>query len=99
MMKYYNFEPDKLILRDHLAIERTHLANERTLLAYLRSGFMLFITAISILKLFEGDIIFKYIAFTILPLSLFTIVFGVLRYRKVRNKLMIFSKEKNPTNV
>jgi putative membrane protein len=93
-MKYYDVEPDELILRDHLAAERTHLANERTLLAYLRSGFMLFITSISILKLFEGDTTFRYIAFAILPLSLFAIIFGVFRYRKVRNKLMSFSTKK-----
>jgi putative membrane protein len=62
-MKYYDVEPDELILRDHLAAERTHLANERTLLAYLRSGFMLFITALSVLKLSKDDTTLRYIAF------------------------------------
>jgi len=34
---------EKIILRDHLAMERTKLANERTLLSYLRSALYLFL--------------------------------------------------------
>ncbi len=40
--KPYNVQ-EKLILRDHLALERTRLANERTLLTYIRSALYLII--------------------------------------------------------
>jgi putative membrane protein len=93
----YNVTPDKLILRDYLAAERTHLANERTLLAYLRSALILFIAAITILKIFEGDHTMRWIAFSLGPLSMFTGIFGVYRYRRTRKKLMAFDRKKFET--
>jgi putative membrane protein len=92
-MKYYNVEPEELLLRDHLAAERTHLANERTLLAYLRSALLLFITALTFLKLFEGDATMRYVAITILPIALFAALFGIVRYRKVRSRLLSFNRK------
>ncbi|MGA2507748.1 MAG: DUF202 domain-containing protein [Chitinispirillaceae bacterium] len=93
----YNVTPDKLILRDYLAAERTHLANERTLLAYLRAALILFITAISILKIFEGDHTMRWIAFSLGPLSIFTGIFGVYRYLRTRKKLMAFDAKQTGT--
>jgi putative membrane protein len=79
-----NVTPDKLILRDCLAAERTRLANERTLLAYLRCALILFMAAITILKLFEGDHAMTWNAFFLGPLSIFTgINNGKVVYRKV----------------
>jgi len=49
--KYYDCE--KLILRDHLAIDRTVLANERTLLAYFRTALALFAAGASLLQFFK----------------------------------------------
>jgi putative membrane protein len=93
----YNVTPDKLILRDYLAAERTHLANERTLLAYLRSALILFIAAITILKLFEGDHAMMWIAFFLGPLSMFTCLFGVCRYIRTKKKLMAFDRKQSET--
>jgi putative membrane protein len=93
----YNVTPDKLILRDYLAAERTHLANERTLLAYLRSALILFITAITILKLFEGNHVVTWIAYSLGPLSIFTGIFGVYRYMRTKKKLMAFDPKQLDT--
>jgi hypothetical protein len=72
-----NVTPDKLILRDCLAAERT-------LLAYLRCALILFMAAITILKLFEGDHAMTWYAFFLGPLSIFTgINNGKVVYRKV----------------
>jgi len=43
-------QPEDLILRDHLALDRTRLANERTLLAYLRTALMLVVTGATAVK-------------------------------------------------
>jgi uncharacterized membrane protein YidH (DUF202 family) len=42
-----------IILRDYLALERTRLANERTLLAYTRTALMLFVSGVTLIKVFE----------------------------------------------
>ena len=43
----------RLILRDHLALERTRLANERTVLAYVRTAFALLAGALTLAHLYE----------------------------------------------
>jgi putative membrane protein len=93
----YNVASDKLILRDYLAAERTHLANERTLLAYLRSSLILFIAAITILKLFEGEHAMMWIAFILGPMSVFTGIFGIYRYIRTKKKLMAFDRKQSET--
>jgi putative membrane protein len=93
----YNVTPDKLILRDYLAAERTHLANERTLLAYLRSALILFIAAITIFKLFEGEHAMIWVAIILGPLSIFTGIFGVYRYLRTRKKLLAFDRKQSET--
>lgn len=47
----YNFDKDKMILRDFLAADRTLLANERTLLAYIRTGISLIAVGIYLIRL------------------------------------------------
>ena len=79
---YSQFNTAELILRDHLAIDRTLLANERTLLSYLRSGVALFIAGISIIH-FSREIWFTTLGFICLPSGLFTVLFGVARFRKM----------------
>ena len=44
---------DKLILRDHLAMERTTLANQRTLLAYIRTAVSFFGAGIALVKVID----------------------------------------------
>lgn len=42
---------EKMILRDHLAIERTKLANERTLLSYIRTSLYLLTVGVGIFQI------------------------------------------------
>lgn len=42
---------EKLILRDHLALERTKLANERTLFSYIRTSLYLLTAGIGIFQI------------------------------------------------
>ena len=50
---YSKVEKEKLILRDHLAIDRTVLANERTILAYVRTALAFLIVGGTLLKFFD----------------------------------------------
>lgn len=43
---------EKLILRDHLALERTKLANERTLFSYIRTSLYLLTAGIGIFQIY-----------------------------------------------
>jgi putative membrane protein len=79
---YSQFDPAELILRDQLAIDRTLLANERTLMSYLRSGVALFIAGVSIIH-FSHEVWFTVTGFLCLPFGFFTVLFGILRFRKM----------------
>ena len=84
---YVRFDPDKLILRDHLAVDRTLLANERTLLAYLRSAVALVIAGVSIMH-FSQEGWFWAIGIACLPVGVATGVVGVLRYVKMNRDIV-----------
>lgn len=49
----HQHEPNDLILRDRLALERTRLANERTLLSYLRTSLMLLVAGATAVKIVD----------------------------------------------
>jgi putative membrane protein len=51
---YEGFADSKMILRDHLAIDRTILANERTVLAYCRTALALALTGAGVMKVFKS---------------------------------------------
>ena len=86
-MAYDNIPPEKLILRDVLALDRTLLANERTLLAYMRTATMLLISGITIIKLFSDNPSMVIFGYLLLPVSLGTAILGTLRFWKT-NKLI-----------
>jgi putative membrane protein len=50
-LRYNNAENEKMILRDHLALERTRLANERTFLAYLKTAIVLLASGLALMEL------------------------------------------------
>jgi len=77
---YSELYKEELILRDFLATDRTILANERTFLAYMRTMLALAVAGISFIKIFEDPII-HIVGWIFLPLGLFTLVLGVIRYR------------------
>ncbi|MDD3887564.1 MAG: DUF202 domain-containing protein [Patescibacteria group bacterium] len=78
--------PEKLILRDHLALDRTNLANERTFLAYLRTALAFIILGASIVKLFPTiNYIIAGLISIIIGIS--SLVFGIARFYQVKNKI------------
>lgn len=80
----YNTE-ERMILRDYLALQRTYLANERTLFSYMRSGLYLIVAAVAFLRL--KDLELESLAYSLFGISLFMIVFGVVRYMILHRKL------------
>ncbi len=85
---------ERIILRDFLALERTTLANERTLFAYIRTSLYLILGGIAFVQLKDFENI-RWLGFFSFGLSLILIVFGLLRFYKLRKKLGKFYKEKD----
>jgi putative membrane protein len=83
---YSRFDPNDLILRDKLAIDRTRLANERTLLAYLRSGAALMIAGISIMH-FSTEDWFGAVGIVCIPVGIITGIVGIGRYRRMKKSI------------
>lgn len=79
--------PEKLILRDYLALDRTVLANERTLLAYLRTAIMLLISGITIIKLFEESAFMVGFGAVLIPLSIVVAALGYIRFCRVGRRI------------
>ncbi len=75
-------DTNELILRDYLSIARSKLANERTLLAYLRTGLMFFVSGLSLIKLFPTEVILLFLGYILIPVSLFTIILGAIRFKQ-----------------
>jgi len=90
---YQEHDHARLILRDHLAIDRTVLANERTLLSYLRSGVILVVSAVTVLKLFGGVPGVIHISYLLLLLGALSAAFGLLRFVSVRRRLAHFKAQ------
>ncbi len=83
---YSQFDAEKLILRDQLAIDRTNLANERTLLAYLRSAVALVLAGLTIIH-FASQGWFQILGVVCLPAGVVTGVLGAIRYRNMRGTI------------
>jgi putative membrane protein len=86
----YNTNEEK-ILRDYLALDRTKLANERTLLAYLRTVIGLVASAIGLIELVDVTWA-KILGIVFLALAPVCLLFGVLNFVKVKNKLDMVEK-------
>jgi putative membrane protein len=97
-MSYDNIPPEKLILRDVLAVDRTFLANERTLLAYMRTAIMLFISGITIIKLFSETPVMVVLGYGMLPVSFLVAILGSYRFRKT-NRMIKVSDEKDASQL
>jgi len=99
MKPYREIQPEQLILRDRLARDRTELANERTLLAYIRTGIMLLGSSITLIKLLADSPFMLILGYVLFPISLLTIIWGIIRYRKVKailDKVEKYSRNPNP---
>ena len=86
-MPYSKIDPDKMILRDHLAYDRTVLANERTLLAYFRTAIALLAAGGTLIKLFPDELGMTRLGFVLLAVGAVSAVVGGLRFIAVRRRL------------
>jgi putative membrane protein len=82
---------ERMILRDHLAMERTKLANERTLLSYVRSSLYLLLGGIGLVgikqNLFED---LKVVGLVAIGLSVLFLAVGIIRYIQLKRHLRQF---------
>lgn len=77
---------DKLILRDHLALERTRLANERTFMAYIRSSLYLIIGGLALLELTHfGNL--EWVGLVSLSLAAIFALIGMTRFLQLKKQL------------
>lgn len=80
---YDSFSAHEFILRDWLALDRTVLANERTLLAYGRTSLGLFLTGVTLIKVFKSNFaIGTGWAFVFAAIGIF--IYGFRRFRKTQ---------------
>jgi len=101
--KQYKVEPEKMIVRDHLAADRTAQANERTFLAYVRTALAFGAGGIGLIKLFGESIPIIVTGWILITLGLVVLVFGIIRFiqfRKIISNLVhndqVKSEENNP---
>jgi putative membrane protein len=79
--------PEELILRDHLAIDRTRLANERTLLAYMRTSLMLLIAGATAVKLVDVNLTILITGWVFIMVGSVVGVVGVWRFLAMRQSI------------
>lgn len=83
---YADTQKEKLILRDHLAIDRTVLANERTLLAYIRTVLAFLVVGGTLLKFFNGLTI-NIIGWLFIACGALIMGVGSYKYLEMRSKI------------
>ncbi len=69
-----------------LAAERTRLANHRTFLAYQRTALTLFVAGVTFIRFFDSLIV-EIIGGVFVPVGIITIVVGIVRYRRTRDRI------------
>jgi len=74
-------------LSDRLSVQRTKMANQRTFLAYLRTALFCFVAGLTIVRLQPGDQLLAVVSAFLVLGALFTMVFGMTTYRKVKASL------------
>lgn len=77
---------EKLILRDHLAMERTNLANQRTFLAYIRTAVSFFGAGIALVKVIDIPA-FTAIGWVFMAASPLILALGVFSYQESKRRV------------
>lgn len=77
---------EKIILRDHLALQRTKLANERTLLMFVKSSIYLIIAGVAFINMKDFDNM-PYLGIACLSTSGIILIIGIIRYYQLRKYL------------
>ena len=84
--KYGDTTFSKLILRDHLAIDRTMLSAENTFLSYVRTSLTVLAAGVTLIH-FSSNVFVKIIGVLISSVSIFLFTFGLKRTSKLKNKI------------
>lgn len=89
---FKRFVEKELNLNDQLAAIRSILASERTFLAYQRTALATLAAGFTLIQFFQSIEIIV-IGWILIPVALFTLAIGFVRYRKTRR--YIFKLEKD----
>ena len=89
---------EKLILRDHLALERTKLANERTLFSYIRTSLYLLTAGIGIFQI-ENISRLDGLAWVCIICGIFIFILGFVRFMQMRRHLKSYIKTSSKQQV
>ncbi len=73
--------------QQYLARLRTQMANERTLMSYFRAALALMGISLFSLRFFD-DVVFIIVSIVFGALSIFLAIYGIIRYRKFKEKLL-----------
>ena len=84
--KVYNVDPNELIIRDHLAVDRTALANERTLLAYARTALAFAAGGAGLIKIWPLTVIIVF-GSILITIGVITLIIGMYRFFKTRKMM------------
>ena len=83
---------EKLILRDHLALERTKLANVRTLFSYIRTSLYLLTAGIGIFQI-ESISRLDGLAWVCVIIGVILFILGFVRYFQMCKQLKGYVKQ------
>ena len=97
-MPYTKFDPNEMIMRDHLAYDRTILANERTLLAYVRTTIAFLAAGVTIIKIFPDDDSAQIVGGGIILIAVLTGIFGLISFIKMSRRLKMVDARENELN-
>ncbi len=89
---FKRFVEKELNLNDQLAAIRSILASERTFLAYQRTALATLAAGFTLIQFFQNFWI-EIVGWVLVPIAIFTLTFGFIRYRKTRK--YIFQLEKD----
>ena len=101
--KQYEIDPEEMIIRDYLAVDRTAQAIERTFLAYIRTALAFGAGGIGLIKLFGESIPIIVTGWILITLGIIVLVFGIIRFIQFRKTIsnliqkdQVKSEENNP---
>lgn len=88
-------EPQDIILRDYLAVDRTRLANQRTLLSMIRTGLYFEVAGITLMTIdqFSGV---QRLAPLLLIVGIVFIGFGFFNYVRMNKRIQKMYQSKRP---
>lgn len=79
----YIRDHERMILRDHLAVDRTMLANETSFMSYVRTSLTLIAVGATVIKFFNNNEYMQALGWVMIVVGGWLSVHGYVRYRKI----------------